>query len=585
LVIFAISLRYKKSKLYNYNKIVFIQGALMPSKKNILLASLFISIIYSTFASQPEPSGWKWLQEWFKSWFTTPQQPTSFKKAVAASGKSLDLFNFYEHKEKKQLAAPDKKNSFMDAISAADTFKKAVRKNKSIMERLKNNPNKFLFGASSSSYQYEGGLDSNNANAIFYQSKGLKPAGIAIDFWNRYEKDIELMDSKLGINCFRLSIAWDRVQLTRESWNQNAINTYVKMIKLLRAYDIEPIVVLHHYTIPQWFAEIGGFEKRENIKYFVEFAKKMYEALHEDVTYWSTFNAIEGYAFKGYWTQDGPPGLHNMQLTQTVMAHMIDAHVETYQAIKGPNGMYHIFDTKNIPKPQIGLQKNIVPLDPSEKSNICVRTISGPFCIMGATMQNKCFFDLFNTGIFEMKIPKWINILHINTFAKDSIDWIGVNIYSKMEMRFAKTIPESRPKFKTANINYRDYPEGIYRAVKTIYDNIARPLGIPIIITENGIAPVDDNDEQRTRFFRRALYTIRKLIEEGYPIIGYTPWASHDNYEWPSQTQPDPYDRPYGMFKVNFDKISPDYMKRTLKKGAEYYRDFIKEYFKQQASF
>jgi len=557
----------------------------MPSKKNILLASLFISIIYSTFASQPEPSGWKWLQEWFKSWFTTPQQPTSFKKAVAASGKSLDLFNFYEHKEKKQLAAPDKKNSFMDAISAADTFKKAVRKNKSIMERLKNNPNKFLFGASSSSYQYEGGLDSNNANAIFYQSKGLKPAGIAIDFWNRYEKDIELMDSKLGINCFRLSIAWDRVQLTRESWNQNAINTYVKMIKLLRAYDIEPIVVLHHYTIPQWFAEIGGFEKRENIKYFVEFAKKMYEALHEDVTYWSTFNAIEGYAFKGYWTQDGPPGLHNMQLTQTVMAHMIDAHVETYQAIKGPNGMYHIFDTKNIPKPQIGLQKNIVPLDPSEKSNICVRTISGPFCIMGATMQNKCFFDLFNTGIFEMKIPKWINILHINTFAKDSIDWIGVNIYSKMEMRFAKTIPESRPKFKTANINYRDYPEGIYRAVKTIYDNIARPLGIPIIITENGIAPVDDNDEQRTRFFRRALYTIRKLIEEGYPIIGYTPWASHDNYEWPSQTQPDPYDRPYGMFKVNFDKISPDYMKRTLKKGAEYYRDFIKEYFKQQASF
>ena len=120
--------------------------------------------------------------------------------------------------------------------------------------------------------------------------------------------------------------------------------------------------------------------------------------------------------------------------------------------------------------------------------------------------------------------------------------------------------------------------------IKIINDNIAHPRNIPIIITENGIATDNDadGDIKRERFFRRALYMIRKLIEENYPIIGYTPWASHDNYEWPSKAQPDPYDRPYGMFKVNFDKHSPDYLKRSLKEGAEYYRDFIKEYFKKE---
>lgn len=563
----------------------------MPSKKNIFLASLCISIIYSTFASQPKLLSW----EWFKSWFITPQQPTSFKKAVAASGKSLDLFAFYKQKEEKQLAPEySKAKSLIDPQVAANEFKKTIKNNISVMQWLQNDPNKFFFGASSSSYQYEGGLDANNANAIFYQSRGLEPAGIAIDFWNRHEKDISQMESELGINCFRLSIAWDRVQLAPELWNdpeqplwnQNAIDQYVKIIRLLKQKNIEPIVVLHHYTIPQWFAEIGGFEKRENIKHFVEFAKKMFEALHEDVTYWSTFNAIEGYAFKGYHQLEGPPGIKEKQgliQTQKVMANMLEAHVQVYQAIKGPEGLYnHIVAQKNnIPKPLIGIQKNIALLDPDPRSYLFTRKKTELLMWAGGNpAQNKGFFDFFKTGTFY--IPHFIT--HTNIRATSSLDWIGVNIYSNMYMVGSTRQQEQEVDRKTANLNYRDYPEGIYRAVKIINDNIAHPRNIPIIITENGIATDNDadGDIKRERFFRRALYMIRKLIQEGYPIIGYTPWASHDNYEWPSKIQPDPYDRPYGMFKVNFDKTSPHYLERSLKKGAQYYRNFVKEYFKKE---
>ena len=485
----------------------------------------------------------------------------------------------YAHKERSAS-----KNPITSPTRAAESFKTAVTHaiNKQPLMRkfLNNDAHNFLFGASSSSYQYEGGLDEHNASAAFYKAKDLPIAGDAIDFWNRYEGDIKQIKEELGINSFRISIAWDRIAPALNKYDTIAIAQYQKITQTLKDNGIEPIVVLHHYTIPTWFAEIGGFEKEENNHYFVSFAKIMYAALRKNVTYWSTFNAIEGYAFKGYYTLDGPPGKKKSQLlTQHVMANMLTAHVNIYQAIKGKDGLYDRGKAQDptIPLPLIGIQKNIVLLDPYQESYIWVRGLTRPICFAGTELQNRGFFNFFTTGTFS--IPLFITKPN-NPLARQSIDWIGLNIYSNMNMRFTQKMKENNPDFMTENINYRDYPEGIYRAARIINDNIARPLNIPIFITENGIATKNDiaGNEKRTRFFRRALYTIRKLIEENYTIIGYTPWASHDNYEWPSEDQPNPYDRPYGIFTVDFN--SPD-LTRSLKTGAHYYRDFIKKYFEK----
>jgi beta-glucosidase/6-phospho-beta-glucosidase/beta-galactosidase len=202
---------------------------------------------------------------------------------------------------------------------------------------------------------------------------------------------------------------------------------------------------------------------------------------------------------------------------------------------------------------------------------------------MGEVAQNSGFYSFFTTGIFYTWLPTKAYVkTAYNPHAQKSLDWIGVNIYSNMYMLWSQRQEETVTDRQTANINYRDYPEGIYRAVETINKNIAQPLNIPIIITENGIAT--NNDEagsaKRTRFFQRTLFTIGKLLEEGYNIIGYTPWSCHDNYEWPSVEQPDPWDsRRYGFFYVNFDKNSPDYLKRTLKQGSYYYAKFVKAFF------
>ena len=206
-------------------------------------------------------------------------------------------------------------------------------------------------------------------------------------------------------------------------------------------------------------------------------------------------------------------------------------------------------------------------------SDYFAQLASASVSVIGEGAQNKGFFDFFTTGTFNVFAPK--RIYHFNEKAPQSIDWIGLNVYSNMLMRFTTRLEEVNEDKATANKTYRDYPEGIYRATEELYNRLAKPRNLPIIITENGIATLDD--QKRTRFFQRTLFTIRMLIKEGYPIIGYTPWSSHDNYEWPTKKQPDPWDRPYGFFAVD----RGNNFKRTLKPGAHYYRDFIKNIIKQ----
>lgn len=513
------------------------------------------------------------------------KQITAVIAKLSAAQMSQDKWSKLYQKKLSSISSP-----ITDPILASNKFRESLKnsalKSKGFLYSSAAYPEDFLFGASSSSYQYEGGLDEWNANAKFYINRKLPPAEDAIDFWNKYKNDIEQMKNELGINSFRLSIAWERIEPTKKNYQQAVLDTYANIIQTLKDNKIEPIIVLHHYTIPLWFQNIGGFEKKENNEHFVNYAKKIYGALYKNVKYWSTFNAIEGYAFKGYRQGDGPPGIiNNMKLTQQVMAHMLDAHVQVYQALKEKYKALKTTD-ETIPEPRIGIQKNIVLLDPTPNNNLFKKTASAGISVIGEGAQNKGFFDFFTTGVFNVYTPKRVYLA--NTQAPFSIDWIGLNIYSNMFMNLASPQKEEISEFSTENPNYRDYPEGIYRAAEIINKRIAQPLNIPIIITENGIATTNDEagNKKRTHFFQRTLYVIRKLIEEGYPIIGYTPWASHDNYEWPSnasEIQKNPYSRPYGFFHVNFDKNSPDYLKRTLKPGAHYYRDFIKNFFNPNA--
>ena len=109
---------------------------------------------------------------------------------------------------------------------------------------------KFLWGVSTSSYQVEGGISNNDWDyfarsgpikkrissltkpSIFYKGRSqihLQSAGEAVKFWEPeyYENDFQLTKS-LGMNAFRISLEWARIQPRKDQWNQEAIDHYKK---------------------------------------------------------------------------------------------------------------------------------------------------------------------------------------------------------------------------------------------------------------------------------------------------------------------------------------------------------------------
>lgn len=467
------------------------------------------------------------------------------------------------------------------------------------------NLKKFLLGASSSALQIEGGLDANSAAARFYKDKAHLPTPEdAIDFYNRYESDIKQLADELHINAYRISLAWNRIEPELGVFDQDALIFYRNVIRALLAQGIQPMVVFHHYDVPTWFEDLGGFELEHNGKLFQEFCLTVYTALAEELgeCLISLCNAPEGPAFKGYFIGDGTPGeKNNLQKTHTVIANMYYELIDTALNIK--KAYDHLKKTNpQLKKPSIGTQINIVPLDPhpSTISSWKSRLATSFGCAMAGYIQSGGTYNFLVNGEYMMYTPdahfmkqaKAVDVYRYHANAHKAFDWIGVNIYSNrflngFEQITGDKLIETDEERYTDNANYRNYPEGIYRAVQIIADTVAAPLGklrnkngnpLPIIVTENGIATKDDG--KRTRYFQRALWTITKLIEDGYPVIGYLPWTSHDNYEWPTPDNPEGFgSKCYGFFAVNFDKNSPDYLTRTLKEGSYYYANFAKTFF------
>jgi beta-glucosidase/6-phospho-beta-glucosidase/beta-galactosidase len=65
---------------------------------------------------------------------------------------------------------------------------------------------------------------------------------------------------------------------------------YHEMLDCMAAADIEPNATLHHFTHPQWFEDLGGFEKEENIPLFVGWCVKAVELFGSRIHFWATFN-------------------------------------------------------------------------------------------------------------------------------------------------------------------------------------------------------------------------------------------------------------------------------------------------------
>jgi beta-glucosidase len=409
-------------------------------------------------------------------------------------------------------------------------------------------PKNFLWGVATSAQQVEGNCTNSDWYAWENQGKTAEKSGIACDHWHRYKEDIELI-KQLGCRAYRFSIDWSKIEPQEGVFDASALLHYQDVCKDLLKEGIMPVVTLHHYTNPIWFAQKKGFEKIENGDYFVRYASHVFNTLHPYVYMWITFNSPNSYAPRAYYADICPPGVHDMQRMTTVIKNMLDAHVKTYRALK---------ETPEGKAAHIGMVHNIFQVEPH---GFWDKISTG----YAQSLFDQATYSFFTTGKFKAYIPFTVNVTHANKQAQGALDFIGFNYYSHGLMKNKKVV-QHPDEITTQNELFTVYPEGLYRAICDISQNLAKPLKIPIYVTENGIATTSAG--KRDLFFKRYLYALNHALQEGHPVQGYFVWSLMDNYEWGT------YQKQFGLFAVNYDT-----QKRTLKDGTDYLITMIKKNF------
>ncbi len=472
----------------------------------------------------------------------------------------------------------------------------------------------FLVGASTSEHQCSKECTPEICDwSRFAQQRNLKQPTdpqYTADFWNNYPTYIDQLKDKLNINALRISIEWALVQprdpsspddnpmssFYDSSFDKKALQHYADMIAYMIEKNITPIICFHHYTSPCWFADKGGFETIENCSYFKNYCLTTYQYITKYLTSkpslyqkWldletnnrgillATFNSPEGVSFKGYRQGEGPPsnpekqGLYWVTL---VLRNMMEAHVQASLTIKA-----YAKTKPDMPQPKIGFLKNIIQFDPTPNLNIFTKAITAFACSIARKLNDTSTYDFFTKGVFSSAIPFVTAPAHHNPDAPKSLDWIGLNYYSNTHMKlFSRITPDPNDPNATDNTTYTIYPYGLYRALCEIYEKLAKPLNIPIYVTENGVATSDS--DKKNRFYKEYLHELLRAIKHKIPVMGYFPWTAFDNYEWPKTNTSNPLQSDNRKYGLTYP--SDDGKTLTPKTGASYFIDWARSLIDKQ---
>lgn len=356
-------------------------------------------------------------------------------------------------------------------------------------------PEGFLFGSSTAAHQVEGGNVNNDWWAWEHQpgSPAKEPSGDAIDHLHRYPGDFALL-SALGQNAHRLSLEWSRIEPEPGEWSVAALDHYKRVLTSLVENDLTPLVTLLHFTVPRWFAERGGWLAPEAVERFEAYVGKVAAHLGDLIPYACTVNEPQIAAAHGYLTGYFPPGHADLDEWQRVTRTLIDAHRAAVQAVHAGPG-----------SPQAGICLQLPVLEPARPDD--------PDC-MGA-----CAFA-----------REWMQDVYIEALREDPAragDFVGVQYYSTQLIDPSSsggTVPAPEGE-RTTQMGWVWHPDGLRQALHT-----AAGAGLPLIITENGIATGDDRE--RVEFIGAHVRAVRQAMDEGCDVRGYIYWASFDNFEW-----------------------------------------------------
>lgn len=436
-------------------------------------------------------------------------------------------------------------------------------------------PAGFVWGAATAAYQVEGAWNVDGRGESIWDRFARQPGRVfngdtgdrACEHYARMPEDVALMQS-LGLNSYRFSIAWPRIQPTgRGPANPRGLDFYDRLVDQLLAAHIIPNATLYHWDLPQALQEAGGWPARDTAERFADYARLAFDRLGDRVRLWATLNEPWVAAFLGYATGDHAPGLCDYSAAYQALHHLLLAHGRAVQVFRqmGQPG-------------EIGLVLNMDHFIPASASEA------------DRAARDRVYDDnvsLFIEPVFEGRYPAryfdWIGPHQPRVQAGDldlirqPLDFLGLNYYKCYSVAYsvsggllkAHSTPCSAPGWGLTEMGWGIDPAGLTAVLLDLKARCGNPA---IFITENGCALRDAPnptgfvaDWGRLQFYREHLRAAHEALTAGVRLRGYYAWSLLDNFEWAWG-----YGMRFGLVRVDYDT-----QRRIPKQSALWYREVI----------
>lgn len=456
-------------------------------------------------------------------------------------------------------------------------------------KKIKPFPESFLWGASTSAFQVEGGWDADGKGPSVQDALGARHPDVtdfkvASDHYHRYKEDVRLF-AEMGLKSYRFSIAWSRVLPEgRGRINEQGIEFYSNLIDELLRYNIEPILTLYHFDLPLRLEEAGGWSNRETIDAFVEYSSLIFSRFGSRVKYYLTINEqnvmiLHGNAIgaKHENKKHAYQEAHHMFLAQAL-------------AMKECHSL--------LPGAKIGPAPNIISVYPNSCQPEDVIAADNWMAIRCWLYLDVAVHGRYNNLAWSYLCDRGYQPEFV--VGDDEIlqganpDFISINYYATMTVS-ASLNDASDITFREGDQQIMYGEEGVYRAAtnpylhKTEYNWLVDPVGfrttlravwdkyhLPVMISENGLGQADTlinkevDDQYRIDYLQNHIEQMQLAITDGVEVFAYCPWAALDLISTHQG-----YGKRYGFIYIDRDEFELKELARIPKKSYWWYKKLI----------
>ncbi len=446
-------------------------------------------------------------------------------------------------------------------------------------------PDGFVLGVATSSHQIEGAVTADGRGRSIWDALAMRPGAIAdgssgspaCDHYRRWEDDLDLL-AELGVDSYRFSVAWPRIQPNgRGRPLQAGLDFYDRLVDGLLERGIRPNVTLYHWDLPAALEDdLGGWRHRDTAGRFADYALLVAERLADRVPAWSTLNEPWCSAFLGYERGEHAPGVRDEAGSVRAAHHLLVGHGLAVQALRsvGAEGLGIVLNLNDVR-----------PATDREGDRDAAERVDGT--------QNRWWLGALTGAIPEDVLATSVApFVELEELAREGdaalwaepLDWLGINSYGPQVVA-AGDDDDRRPAGpgldgvvhvpadSSEPTNMLGWRIDAERAAAVLHQAHAFLPDLPITVAENGIPLPDEvgadgavHDPARVAYLTDHLAAMLDTRDDGVPLVGYHAWSLLDNFEWAHG-----YGPRFGIVHVDYDT-----QERTPKDSYRWLQDLAR---------